>query len=112
VAADYALMPTEEDKLSEVSDVLTRNPDIREMVEAIAGHAAAWFKWMTVELDTRQYDEWDPPLRLTIRTPYMGDEHWTRQYIEFMSWVAQQDTYDSDRLGIMVLSQRLEGSPE
>jgi hypothetical protein len=112
MAAEYSLMPTDQDRLSDVSEVLEKNPDIQKMVEIVAGHAASWFKWMTVELDTRRYDDWDPPLRLTIRTPYLGEEEWAHQYIEFVTWVAHHKDYDPDRLGVMVLAQKLQGSPE
>jgi hypothetical protein len=102
--SDY--LPRNERERAEASEVLIQNPDIREMVERIAGHAASYFGWMTVSLDTKQYDDWDPPLRMTITVPFFSEESWTHQYREFRSWLVRQADYDMNRLSVMVLSQK------
>lgn len=91
---------------SEAAKVIEANPDIKAMVEKIAGHAASYFGWITVSLDTRQYDEWDPPLRMTITVPYTGEQEWPRQYQEFKTWLVDQDDYDLDRLTVMLLARQ------
>ena len=107
VAQQGYLLQDKHDR-SDVGEILERNPDIRAMVEKIAGHAASLFRWMSVSLDTRQYDEWDPPARLIITVPYLDREEWTRQYRSFVDWLAQQSDYDPDRLFTMVVPQALE----
>lgn len=101
-------LPQHERERAEASEVLMQNPDIRGMVERIAGHAASSFGWMSVSLDTRQYDEWDPPVRLIITVPYLDREEWTRRYRSFVDWLAQQPDYDPDRLFTMVVPQAME----
>lgn len=97
---------------SDVDEVIENNPDIRAMVEKVAGHAASFFGWMILALDTRQYDEWDSPLRMTITVPYADEETWTKHYDEFVTWLTQQDDYDLDRLRVVLLSRKMPGSPE
>lgn len=93
---------------SDVAEVIDKNPDIRAMVEKIAGHAASYFGWMTVSLDTRQYDEWDPPLRMTITVPFVDEVKWAHHYGEFITWLANLEDYNLDRLQVMLLSQKPE----
>jgi hypothetical protein len=95
---------------SDVDEVMENNPDIRAMVEKIAGHAMSYFLWMTVYLDTRQYDEWDPPLQMTITVPYINEEKWTQQYREFKTWLVEQDDYDRDRLSVLILAKKFPGT--
>ena len=99
-------LPEDDPRLPDAAAVLANNPDIRAMVEKIAGHAASFFRWTSVSLDTRRYDDWDPPLRMTITVPYTGEEEWPRQYQEFKTWLAEQDDYDVNRLSVMVLAKK------
>lgn len=96
-------LPQDKHQGVDVDDVLASNPDIRRMVEKIAGHAATSFMWLSIELDTRQYEEWDPPLRLLITSPYFDRDKWAQQYQTFMTWLADLDGYDPDRLFVMVI---------
>jgi hypothetical protein len=112
MAALQEYLPGSGSSRSEAADVLEKNPDIRGMVEKIAGHAASYFGWMSVLLDTKQYDEWDPPLRMTITVPYPGGDAWARQYSDFVSWLTGQNDYDVNRLQVLLLSQKMQGSPE
>lgn len=99
-------LPEGEPDRSDAADVLEKNPDIRAMVEKIACHVASSFRWANVSLDTRQYDEWDPPLRMTITIPYPGEAEWPRQYREFVTWLTRQEDYDLDRLQVMLLASK------
>jgi hypothetical protein len=91
---------------SEAAKVIETNPDIKAMVEKIAGHAASYFGWITVALDTRQYDEWDPPLRMTITVPFTDEKKWAHQYGEFVTWLATLEDFNLDRLQVMLLSRK------
>jgi len=112
MVAVQGFLPQGDPDRPDAADVLENNPDIRAMVEKIAGHAASYFGWMSVLLDTKQYADWDPPLRMTITVPYLGKDEWTRQYKEFVTWLTQQSDYDLDRLQVMLLSHKMPGSPE
>lgn len=105
-------LPENDPRLPDAAQVLENNPDIRAMVEKIAGHAMSFFRWISVYLDTTQYDEWDPPLRMTITVPYTSEEEWPRQYKEFKTWLAEQDDYDLDRLSVMVLAKKFRENVE
>jgi hypothetical protein len=103
-------LPEDDPDRSATVEVLEKNPDIRAMVEKIAGHAASFFGWMILSLDTRQYDDWDPPLRMTITVPYADEETWATHYDEFVTWLTQQDDYDLDRLQVILLSRKMPGA--
>jgi hypothetical protein len=107
---EYA--PEGDSSSPDVAEILENNPDIRTMVEMVAGRAASYFRWIAVSLDTRQYEDWDPPLRITITVPYTGEEEWARQYKEFKTWLVQQADYDLNRLSVMVLPRKVQGPEE
>lgn len=107
-----SFLPQDDSERFDVARILQDNPDIRRVVEKIAGHAATQFLWTSILLDTRQYDDWDPPLRMTITVPYIDREEWSRQYREFVTWLTQQADYDLDRLTVMVLPHSVERAGE
>ncbi len=60
-------------------------------------------------LDTRQYDDWDPPLRLVIWAD-VPEETIDTSFLEYFHWLAMKPGVDLDRLGIFPMLHAVTGS--
>jgi len=89
------LIPDDPQEQASVLAVLREHPELRGFIAKASAKAEELFPGATMHLDTVQYDEWDPPVRLIINVPQsMGQ--FLAHVSEYMSWVESQSGYDED----------------
>ena len=97
------LMPDNPDEKAEIRRLLESDRELRAIVQRVGAYGIALFPDATLSLNTRQHDEWDPPLSMIITAPYSDRHDFSERDRRFTSWLASQSGYDPDRLFVMVL---------
>jgi hypothetical protein len=97
------MMPTDPDERETVRQVLREHPELEAFIERIGQHAIEMFPGAEMSLDTRQYDDWDPPLRMIVTAPYTDREAFSRRDRAWTSWLLAQPDYDPARLFVTIL---------
>ncbi|HVL22579.1 MAG TPA: hypothetical protein VM450_00755 [Thermomicrobiales bacterium] len=101
------MLPTDPDERERVRRVLREHPGLEAFIERVSRHAAEVFPGAEMMLDTRQYDDWDPPIRLSVTAPYTDREAFSRLDREWTSWLLAQPGYDPSRIFVTVLPHNL-----
>ena len=102
------MLPPDADEQREIERILREQPDLRVMIEKTQAKAREMFPNPRFTLDTRQYDDWDPPVRLTIRAD-VADANFSEALQGFISWLSHDPDYDHDRITIFPLLRRVSG---
>lgn len=97
------MLPDNPEEDSRIRHLLDSDAELREVVERIGAYSSVLFPDATLSLNTRQHDEWDPPLSLLVTVPYVDKREFARRDRQFISWLTKQSGYDPDRLFVMVL---------
>ncbi|MGB3307857.1 MAG: hypothetical protein WBA63_16840 [Thermomicrobiales bacterium] len=87
------LIPDDPQEQASVLAVLREHPELRGFIAKASAKAEEFFPGATMHLDTVQYDEWDPPVRLIITAP-MAQSDFMPVLDRYMSWMRQQEDYD------------------
>ncbi|MGC4108035.1 MAG: hypothetical protein QM753_17065 [Thermomicrobiales bacterium] len=93
------LIPTDPDEQRTVRSVLDAHPELRGFIARASAKAEALFPGATIRLDSVQYDEWDPPLQLTVLARLPLPEFSQRTDM-LMSWVRSRPDNRPDLLAI------------
>lgn len=93
------MLPSDAAEQEEIERVLREQPDLAAMIERAQAKARDMFSDPRFTLDTRQYDDWDPPLRLVISTD-IEEPDYQETLRRFIHWLAHDASYDSPRLTI------------
>jgi hypothetical protein len=101
------MMPSDPDERATIRQVLREHPELERFIERISRHAAEVFPGAEMSLDTRQYDDWDPPVRLIVTAPYTDREAFSRLDRAWTTWLLAQPEYDPARLFVTVLPHNL-----
>lgn len=107
MVAEATMMPDNPDEESRVREMLDADPALRSAVRRVGEYASELFPDASFNLNTRQHDDWDPPLSLTIRVPYSDPAEFSRRDREFISWLVDRSGHDPDRLFVMVLPHNM-----
>jgi hypothetical protein len=103
MVAETVMMPDNPDEESDVRRLLDADQGLRQAVSRISEYGTRLFPDAELSLNTRQHDEWDPPLNLIIRAPYSDREEFAQRDRQFTSWLVHESQYDPGRLFVMVL---------
>ena len=88
------MMPTDPDEREQVRRVLGEHPELGAFIERLGRHAAEVFPGAELTLDTRQYDDWDPPLHVIVAA-LLGAKDYGGAYLRLLEWANADPDYDS-----------------
>ena len=93
-------IPADPDQKASVLAVLREHPEMAAMIVRASEKTGDIFAKYRITLDTRQYDDWDPPVRMLVWV----DEPWEafKADVErFTHWLAHDASHDRKLLFIM-----------
>lgn len=93
------MLPSDAGEQAEIERILREQPDLAAMIERAQAEAREIFVDPRFTLDTRQYDDWDPPLRLVISAD-IKESVYKGTVRRFIHWLAHDATHDDTRLTI------------
>ncbi len=100
------MFPSDADEQAAIERILREQPDLAVMIEKAQAKAREMFANPRFALDTRQYDDWDPPIRLVIRAD-VPESAYRDMLRLFIHWLAHDAEYDDKRLNISFLPRAL-----
>lgn len=74
VAALQDMLPDDADKRAVIERAFAAHPETAEFVRRAVEHIEAMWPDADVELQSIQYDDWDPPVSVTIWIPQRGND--------------------------------------
>lgn len=103
------MLPSDADEQAAIERILREQPVLAVMIDKAQTKAREVFINPRFTLDTRQYDEWDPPIRLGVRAEVL-EENFDASFLGFIHWLAAEPEVDFDRLGIEPMLHAVTGS--
>ena len=101
-----AMLPDDVDEQREIERILREQPDLEVIIAKAQAKAREMFANPRFTLDTRQYDDWDPPIRLIVRAD-VPDEEYSDALLGYIHWMSHEPAYDRDRITISPLLHRV-----
>ena len=93
------LIPEDPQEQASVLEVLRQHPALKTFIAKASAKAEEIFPGATMHLDTIQYDDWDPPVSLIIRSPLPMLEHRIAVNI-YIHWLTSQPDYDDELIAV------------
>jgi hypothetical protein len=93
-------IPTDPEEKESVLAVLREHPEVEDFVQRASEKAKETFPEFSITLDTVRYDEWDPPVSMTIRVVQLLDA-FEVAYEAYMRWLVSSPDYPRDFLFVM-----------
>lgn len=103
------MLPADADDQAAIERLLREQLDLTGMIETAQTKAREMFVNPRFSLDTRQYDDWDPPIRLVVRAD-VPEETFDASLLGYVHWLALEPGVDLDRLGIEPMLHAVTGS--
>ena len=94
------LSPTDPEEKASVLSVLREHPEVQEFILRASAKAEEIFPEVSITLDTVRYDEWDPPLSMTIRGVQPLDM-FAIAYETYMQWLVSNPAYPRNLIFVM-----------
>ncbi|MGI8485687.1 MAG: hypothetical protein ACR2OU_15675 [Thermomicrobiales bacterium] len=98
------LIPEDPQEQASVLEVLRQHPELKTFIAKASAKAEQIFPGATMHLDTVQYDDWDPPVRLIIGAP-MEQGAFMAVLEDFLGWLRNQSNYNREL--ILVFPKRI-----
>ncbi len=95
-------IPQDPDQQESVLAILREHSELRDFIQRVVLRAGDVFPEPRVTLDSRHYDEFDPPIRLLIHVNESLAE-FNEHYHGFARWLALEQDYPQDLLLVMPL---------
>lgn len=84
-----------------VMAVLRAHPTLAAQIAAVTEHAERTYPGATAVLEAKQYDDWDPPLVLTITIPSVSIDAYMDDFGSFYKWLdADAGRVDESLVGV------------
>lgn len=93
-------IPDDPAQKESVLTVFREHPGLQPFIALVSEKAGKMFPEITISLDTVQYDEWDPPVRMIVHITQPWDD-FTVASDEFIHWVGHLPEYDRDLILVM-----------
>ncbi len=93
------LIPEDPEEQASVLAVLRTHPELKSFIAKASAKAEEVFPGATMHLDTVQYDDWDPPVSLIIRSPLPMPEHRIAVNV-YIQWLTSQTDYDDELISV------------
>lgn len=103
------MLPSDAAEQAEIERILREKPDLAAMIERAQAKARDMFSDPRFTLDTRQYDDWDPPLRLVISAD-IEEPDYQETLRRFIDWLAHDTSQDDARLRISLFPHAVPAS--
>ena len=100
MVANAQYIPDDPKEQASVLKVLREHPELQGDIERAQEAASRIFSKYRIWLDSRTYDEWDPPLTLYIGVNEPFDQ-FRQSADEYTDWLAYTSNYHRDLLLIM-----------
>jgi len=94
------LIPNDPTAKESVVAVLREHPELQDFIARVTDKAEEVFPEFDIVLDTVQYDEWDPPVRMLVHITQPWDDCWDSS-ATFVHWVGRLPKYDRDLIFVM-----------
>jgi len=104
VAALQNILPDDADKRAVIERAFAAHPETTDFVRRAIAHIEQTWPDANVELQSHQYDEWDPPVTIEIFLKHDVHE-FLSHFKAISSWMVNQPGYNSD-VAIFDLHQR------
>jgi hypothetical protein len=93
-------IPNDPDEKASVLHVLREHPEVQEFVVQASEKAKELFPEVSIQLDATRFDDWDPPVTMTIRVlqPWSA---FNEANDRFMNWLSYHPDYQRDLLLVM-----------
>jgi hypothetical protein len=101
-----AMLPDDVDEQREIQRILSEQPDLEVIIAKAQAKAREMFANPRFTLDTRQYDDWDPPIRLIVRAD-VDAARYSDALRQYLDWLTYDSGYDSTRITISPLFHRV-----
>jgi hypothetical protein len=95
VAALQDMLPNDADKRAIIERAFAAHPETADFVRRTVEHIEAVWPDADVELQSNQYDDWDPPVSVTITLPQRGDDLVERSR-SISRWARLQQGFNPD----------------
>jgi hypothetical protein len=102
------MLPTDPDEREQVRRVLREHPALEAFIERLGRHAAEVFPGAELALDTRQYDDWDPPIRVIVTAPYTDRAAFVARDREWTTWLLTQPEFNPSQVFVTVLPHNVQ----
>ncbi len=93
-------IPDDPQQKESVLAVLREHPELQGFIARVSEKAEEVFPEISITLDTVQYDDWDPPVRMIIHITQPWDDYWSASQI-FVHWVGHLLDYDRELILVM-----------
>jgi hypothetical protein len=93
-------IPDDPQQKESVLAVLREHPELQGFITRASEKARELFPDMSVEVDTVQYEEWDPSVRMIITVTQPWTEFQSRRR-DFVQWLIQDPAFDLDLILVM-----------
>lgn len=93
-------IPQDPEQKESVLAVLREHPELREFIQHASEKADEVFPNVRISLDTVQYDEWDPPVTMTINVI----QSWSafhQSYNEYVNWLISNPDFPRELILVM-----------
>ena len=103
-------IPTDPDQKASVLAVLREHPELSRFILRASEKAKEVFPDIRVTLDTVRYDEWDPPVSMTIHVTQPWSD-FVPSFAQYRQWLSYDADYPRSHILVMpVWSGPLESS--
>jgi len=100
VALRQLLSESRSQDVETVMAVLREHPELTGQISAVTEYAERTFPGARAVLEARQYDEWDPPLMLTVTIPSDTAEAYRHAFAAFYDWLGSSSRVNESLIAI------------
>jgi len=93
-------IPKDPKEKESVLAVLRVHPELPDFILRASEKAEEIFPEVRIALDTVRYDEWDPPVSMTLHVVQPWSE-FGRAYDRFLNWLSPNPEYNRDLILVM-----------
>ncbi len=93
-------IPDDPAEKESVLAVLREYPELQDFIARASEKAEELFPDVAIALDTVQYDDWDPPVRMIIHVTQPWNEFRLLRS-DFVRWLTQDPAFDMDVILVM-----------
>ena len=88
-------IPQDPDEKASVLAVLREHPELQDFIARVSEKAETMFPEVSISLDTVQYEDWEPPVRMHVKITQPWDDY-TASSDAFTHWVGHLPDYDRE----------------
>jgi len=94
------LIPNDPQEQASILAVLREHPELRAFIQQASARAEELFPGATIQLDTVRYDDWDPPVRMTVHIHEPWDS-FAAKIDGYIHWLTRQPGFDGEVIAVL-----------